>query len=127
LSNCPVFSKSFDTCSTLFFNRIQARAAFFNLLERYFVMIGRRELLGFVTALIAAGNRQNRPPVGRTVLAIQGDRFFINGSPTYEGRSYNGMNIEGLLMNSRMVQGIFDDGVIPIQKNGTRNAIPANL
>jgi hypothetical protein len=72
-------------------------------------MIGRRELLGFVTALIAAGNRQNRPPVGRTVLAIQGDRFFINGSPTYEGRSYNGMNIEGLLMNSRMVQGIFDD------------------
>jgi hypothetical protein len=35
--------------------------------------------------------------------------FFINGRPTYEGREYNGMKIEGLLMNSRMVQGIFDD------------------
>ncbi|HMV50569.1 MAG TPA: hypothetical protein PKD31_22710, partial [Blastocatellia bacterium] len=40
---------------------------------------------------------------------IQADRFFINGRPTYEGRTYQGMKIEGLLMNSRMVQGIYDD------------------
>ena len=33
----------------------------------------------------------------------------INGTPTYDGRQYRGMRIEGLLMNSRMVQGIFDD------------------
>ncbi len=45
----------------------------------------------------------------KTSVAIQGDRFFINGRPTYEGRSYQGMKIEGLLMNSRMVQGIYDD------------------
>jgi hypothetical protein len=45
----------------------------------------------------------------RTTMAIEGDRFLINGRPTYEGRTYNGMKIEGLLMNSRMIQGIFDD------------------
>lgn len=42
-------------------------------------------------------------------MSIQGDRFFINGKPTYAGRSYKGMKIEGLLLNTRMVQGIFDD------------------
>jgi hypothetical protein len=44
-----------------------------------------------------------------TTVEIRGDRFFINGRPTYEGRSYQGWKIEGLLMNSRMVQGIYDD------------------
>jgi hypothetical protein len=71
-------------------------------------MIERREFLGFMTAL-AAGVPQVRALSGRTVVSIQGDRFFINGRPTYEGRTYEGMKIEGLLMNSRMVQGIFDD------------------
>ena len=33
----------------------------------------------------------------------------INGKPTYQGRRYKGLQIEGLLLNSRMVQGIFDD------------------
>jgi len=45
----------------------------------------------------------------RTVVSIEGRAFRINGRPTYEGRQWNGMKIEGLLMNSRMVQGIFDD------------------
>lgn len=45
----------------------------------------------------------------KTQIAIDGDRFFINGRPTYEGRTWNGQRIEGLLLNSRMVQGIFDD------------------
>lgn len=44
-----------------------------------------------------------------TEVGIQGDRFLINGSPTYAGRSWNGQRIEGLLFNSRMVQGVFDD------------------
>ncbi|HYG73849.1 MAG TPA: hypothetical protein VEK08_02360 [Planctomycetota bacterium] len=35
--------------------------------------------------------------------------FLINGKPTYAGRAWNGKKIEGLLLNSRMVQGIFDD------------------
>jgi hypothetical protein len=50
------------------------------------------------------------PETGRrTEVSIQGEQFFINGKPTYEGRTWNGHRIEGLLMNSRMVQGIFDD------------------
>lgn len=46
---------------------------------------------------------------GQTVVSIKGDQFYINGLPTYEGRYWLGNRIEGLLMNSRMVQGIFDD------------------
>ncbi|MBI3881998.1 MAG: hypothetical protein HY301_18290 [Verrucomicrobia bacterium] len=38
-----------------------------------------------------------------------GEDFRINGRPTYAGRSWHGQRIEGLLMNSRMVQGIYDD------------------
>lgn len=50
------------------------------------------------------------PSVPRqTTVAIVGDRFFVNGKPTFAGRTYNGHRIEGLLPNSRMVQGIFDD------------------
>ena len=45
----------------------------------------------------------------RTVVAIKGGDFLINGRPTYEGRTWQGKRIEGLLLNSRMVQGIFDD------------------
>ncbi|MDF1512613.1 MAG: hypothetical protein P1S60_02265 [Anaerolineae bacterium] len=44
-----------------------------------------------------------------TTVSIQGQSFCINGIPTYEGQMYNGKAIAGLLMNSRMVQGIFDD------------------
>jgi hypothetical protein len=45
----------------------------------------------------------------RTVVGIDGDAFLINGRMTYRGRMYRGLPIEGLLMNARMVQGIFDD------------------
>ena len=44
-----------------------------------------------------------------TNIAIDGPSFRINGEPTYPGRRYRDWRIEGLLMNSRMVQGIFDD------------------
>ncbi|MFN8240791.1 MAG: hypothetical protein U0X39_08580 [Bacteroidales bacterium] len=45
----------------------------------------------------------------RTVVTIRGDQFYINGQITYPGRYWKGNKIEGLLLNSRMVQGIFDD------------------
>jgi len=45
----------------------------------------------------------------RTTVSIVGDQFYINGKPTFPGRTWNGHRIEGLLPNSRMVQGIFDD------------------
>ncbi len=48
-------------------------------------------------------------PKRQTAVTIDGERFLINGKPTYAGRSWNGNRIEGLLFNSRMVQAIFDD------------------
>ncbi|MBL9144018.1 MAG: hypothetical protein JNM99_10100 [Verrucomicrobiaceae bacterium] len=44
-----------------------------------------------------------------TEVSIVGDDFYLNGRPTYEGRTWQGHRVEGLLMNSRMVQGVFDD------------------
>jgi hypothetical protein len=45
----------------------------------------------------------------QTIVEVKGNQFYINGKPTYEGRKWKGHKIEGLLINSRMVQGIFDD------------------
>ncbi|MEX1021022.1 MAG: hypothetical protein WDZ49_15265 [Litorilinea sp.] len=44
-----------------------------------------------------------------TQVSIQGDKFFIDGKPTYAGREYHGYRVEGLLLNTRMVQATFDD------------------
>jgi hypothetical protein len=46
---------------------------------------------------------------GKTIVSIAGEAFQINGQPTYPGSVYQGHKIEGLLLNSRMVQGTFDD------------------
>src|SRR2546426_6820568 len=45
----------------------------------------------------------------KTSVSIVGEEFFINGQPTYKGRTWQGRKIQGLLLNSRMVKGIFDD------------------
>ncbi len=45
----------------------------------------------------------------KTSLTIIGEDFHINGKPTYPGRYWNGHRVEGLLLNSRMVQATFDD------------------
>lgn len=45
----------------------------------------------------------------KTFVSIKGEDFFINGEITMKGRSLDGISLEGLLPNSRMVQGIFDD------------------
>jgi hypothetical protein len=45
----------------------------------------------------------------RTVVSIRDGQFYINGQLTYKGRYWKGDKIEGLLLNSRMIQGIFDD------------------
>jgi hypothetical protein len=44
-----------------------------------------------------------------TVVSIDKQAFLINGQPTYKGGTFKGMKIEGLLLNARLVQGIFDD------------------
>ncbi|MCI0700777.1 MAG: hypothetical protein L0241_06825 [Planctomycetia bacterium] len=68
-------------------------------------------LLSFVLliATMPSGSAQPKPPARKTEVAIRGEAFFINGQPTYKGRKWKDKKIEGLLMNSRMVQGIFDD------------------
>jgi len=50
----------------------------------------------------------------KTEVSIQGSQFLINGVPTYQGVTWKNpegkvISMQGLLMNSRMVQGIFDD------------------
>lgn len=67
--------------------------------------MNRRTFLHVAAAAPLAAQMKNR----RTEVAIQADRFLINGRPTYPGRTYQGMKLEGLLMNSRTVQAIFDD------------------
>ena len=58
---------------------------------------------------MVAESARAEPPQRQTDVSIVADAFHINGRPTYEGRTWNGHKIEGLLLNSRMVQGIFDD------------------
>ncbi len=45
----------------------------------------------------------------KTAVSIRGEKFHINGQPTYQGRTWQGKSIEGLLLNSRVVQATFDD------------------
>jgi hypothetical protein len=68
-------------------------------------------ILGLLWAgsLLAAEEIPNRPPARHTSVSIQGDEFFINGQPTYRGRYWQGHKVQGLLLNARLVQGIFDD------------------
>jgi len=60
-------------------------------------------LIFFAAALVAGG------PSRQTVLEIKDGKFFLNGRPTFAGRSWRGHNVEGLLPNARLVQGVFDD------------------
>ena len=62
-----------------------------------------------LTALLLALSAPTRAAERHTVVSISGDEFRINGQPTYAGRKWNGHSIQGLFLNSRMVQGIFDD------------------
>jgi hypothetical protein len=44
-----------------------------------------------------------------TTVSIVGDEFHLNGKPTYAGLVWCGHKVQGLLLNARLVQGIFDD------------------
>jgi hypothetical protein len=67
--------------------------------------MNRRRFLSLSAGMALA----SAPAGGKTEISIRGDGFLINGRPTYPGRRYKGNKIEGLLMNARLVQGIFDD------------------
>ncbi len=65
-----------------------------------------------LTVALAAGcssSTKHPEEPRRTTVSITGEDFRINGQLTYAGRQWRGHRIEGLLLNSRMVQGIFDD------------------
>jgi len=64
--------------------------------------------IGFLCASV--GFAQER----KTEVSIRDAVFYINGAPTYQGVTWKNprgilIPVEGLLMNARMVQGIFDD------------------
>jgi len=73
----------------------------------------KRTLLLFSLLLLASS--QLLPAAERkTAVSIVGEHFHLNGTPTYAGREWRGPKIEGLLMISRMLQGIFDDRITAI-------------
>ena len=45
----------------------------------------------------------------KTEISIEGDKFLVNGTPTNEGTTFRGVSMEGLMMNSRMANAVFDD------------------
>jgi hypothetical protein len=57
----------------------------------------------------AADSAGATPPARKTIVSIAGDEFLINGRPTYAGRTWQNHKIQGLLLNARLVQGVFDD------------------
>jgi hypothetical protein len=65
--------------------------------------------LWLVVAAAIAFVPQPQRAARKTVVSIEGREFRVNARPTYAGRSYDGTTVQGLLFNSRMVQGIFDD------------------
>jgi hypothetical protein len=69
-------------------------------------------LVGSGLAVLAVAppvHPQTASPPRRTEVAIRGDAFLIDGQPTLKGVTWRGYAVEGLLPNSRMVQGVFDD------------------
>lgn len=75
------------------------------------VIVGCVVLAGSSLCAAAAleGARSDNVRAAKTVVTIEGEKFCINGKPTYAGRMWKGHSIEGLLMNARLVQGLFDD------------------
>lgn len=72
----------------------------------------KRQLVAFVIVFVSLAIplcSSGFSKKAKTVVGIQCEKFLINGIPTYKGRIWQGFPVEGLLMNSRMVQGIFDD------------------
>ncbi len=61
----------------------------------------------YLVLFIIEGCQQK--PVRNTLVSIGGEKFLINGKPTLQGVVWKGIQMEGLIPNARMVQGIFDD------------------
>jgi len=55
--------------------------------------------------------------MGKTTISIQGQHFLINGQKTYTDIQGSPASVQGLLMNARFIQGIFDDKTDPSRFN----------
>ncbi len=69
------------------------------------IKISYFSIIYFFGQILLTGNLSAQ----KTTVSIVGNQWHINGKPTYEGKKWDGHTIEGLLLNSRMVQGVFDD------------------
>ena len=67
------------------------------------------KILPTILCLITSISMAAAPPSRKTHVRIVGEDFHINGQPTYAGRKWRGHRVEGLLLNSRMVQATYDD------------------
>ncbi len=65
-------------------------------------------LIFFILTYVFLGNSMSFSHP-KTIVTIKGEDFYINGVITLKNRTLDGISLEGLLPNSRMVQGIFDD------------------
>jgi len=65
--------------------------------------------ISLALAVLALSLLAARPADAGTVVSIVGDEFHMDGKPTYAGRVWRGHKVQGLLLNARLVQGIFDD------------------
>lgn len=62
----------------------------------------------FLLILVMAGSLQLPQASAAkrfTEVSLHGASFFLNGRPTYEGRTWHDKRIEGLMLNARLVQG----------------------
>lgn len=62
-----------------------------------------------VTIIFTIACRSSKENGGNTIVSFKGENIYINNEITLKGRNLDGISLEGLLPNSRMVQGIFDD------------------
>jgi hypothetical protein len=90
---------------------ISARTSFLNPVLSFAGII---VMMAQLSCARPAGYGPQEPRAMKTEVTIVGEQFHINGEPTYRGRKWvtsygEEYPVEGLLMNARLVQGIFDD------------------
>ncbi len=66
-------------------------------------------LIGMLLLAFAAAKLLATSEVARMTVAIEGERFLIDGKPTYADVPNVNPRALGMLLNSRMVQALFDD------------------
>jgi len=54
-------------------------------------------LITFFSAIIAISCSTGTRDSPNTEVSIKGEKFYINGKPTFEGRTWEGVSVEGLL------------------------------